>query len=119
MFDFQKLDVYQKAKSFCKQITLELRSKSFDRVTNDQLRRASLIFHIHSFKNFELHNLHFLCFQLSWYNYQGYIYYFQNHDFVSNNFLPGHYVPQTLLPDNTPEKIQISQYHQEEFWVFY
>jgi len=41
MFDFQKLDVYQKAKSFCKQFTIELRSKSFDRVTNDQLRRAS------------------------------------------------------------------------------
>jgi four helix bundle protein len=41
MFDFQKLDVYQKAKSFCKQITIELRTKNFDRVTNDQLRRAS------------------------------------------------------------------------------
>jgi four helix bundle protein len=41
MFDFQKLDVYQKAKAFCKGITKILRNKNFDRVTNDQLRRAS------------------------------------------------------------------------------
>jgi four helix bundle protein len=41
MFDFQKLDVYQKAKSFCKDITRLLMNKDFDRVTNDQLRRAS------------------------------------------------------------------------------
>jgi four helix bundle protein len=36
-------NVYQKAKSFCRQITMGLRSKSFDSVTNDQLRRASFI----------------------------------------------------------------------------
>ncbi|MCJ7449734.1 MAG: four helix bundle protein [Bacteroidales bacterium] len=41
MFDFQKLDVYQKAKTFCKEIAEVLKSKDFDRVTNDQLRRAS------------------------------------------------------------------------------
>ncbi len=41
MFDFQKLDVYQKAKEFNKDITKTLASKAFDRVTNDQLRRAS------------------------------------------------------------------------------
>jgi four helix bundle protein len=41
MFDFQKLEVYQKSKNFCKEITATLSEKSFDRVTNDQLRRAS------------------------------------------------------------------------------
>ena len=41
MFDFQKLEVYQKAKNFCKEISVTLSEKSFDRVTNDQLRRAS------------------------------------------------------------------------------
>ena len=41
MFDFQKLDVYQKAKTFCKEITEVLKDKDFDRITNDQLRRAS------------------------------------------------------------------------------
>jgi four helix bundle protein len=41
MFDFQKLDVYQKAKNFCKEIFSIIDEKSFDRVTNDQLRRAS------------------------------------------------------------------------------
>lgn len=41
MWDFQKLEVYQKAKNFCKEITATLMEKSFDRVTNDQLRRAS------------------------------------------------------------------------------
>jgi four helix bundle protein len=41
MFDFQKLDVYQKSKKFCKEIYSILDEKSFDRVTNDQLRRAS------------------------------------------------------------------------------
>lgn len=41
MFDFQKLDVYQKSKSLCKDISLQIREKNFDRVTNDQLRRAS------------------------------------------------------------------------------
>ncbi|MFC2137723.1 four helix bundle protein [Bacteroidota bacterium] len=41
MFDFQKLQVYQKAKFFNKTITNTIRQKKFDRVTNDQLRRAS------------------------------------------------------------------------------
>jgi four helix bundle protein len=41
MFDFQKLDVYQKAKTFSKEITKLLINGTFDRVTNDQLRRAS------------------------------------------------------------------------------
>ena len=41
MFDFQKLDVYQKAKSFCKDITTTITAQKFDRTTNDQLRRAS------------------------------------------------------------------------------
>jgi len=41
MFDFQKLDVYQKAKDFGKEVTRLLSNKSFDKVTNDQLRRAS------------------------------------------------------------------------------
>jgi four helix bundle protein len=41
MWDFQKLEVYQKSKNFCKEITITLNKKSFDRVTNDQLRRAS------------------------------------------------------------------------------
>ncbi|MHC1707676.1 MAG: four helix bundle protein [Bacteroidales bacterium] len=43
MFDFEKLNVYQKAKKFNKGI-LELVSetKKMDRITQDQLRRASL-----------------------------------------------------------------------------
>jgi len=41
MFDFCKLDVYQKAKSFCILITKAISSGNFDRTTNDQLRRAS------------------------------------------------------------------------------
>ena len=41
MFDFQKLEVYQKAKTFSKDITKLLMSNHYDRVTNDQLRRAS------------------------------------------------------------------------------
>lgn len=41
MWDFQKLEVYQKSKNFCREITATLGEKSFDRVTNDQLRRAS------------------------------------------------------------------------------
>jgi four helix bundle protein len=41
MWDFQKLEVYQKSKNFCKEITATLSEKSFDRVTYDQLRRAS------------------------------------------------------------------------------
>ena len=41
MFDFCKLDVYQKAKSFYILIKKHSFSKKFDRTTNDQLRRAS------------------------------------------------------------------------------
>ena len=41
MFDFQKLEVYQKSKTFCKKITDLIKSSKFDKVTNDQLRRAS------------------------------------------------------------------------------
>lgn len=41
MWDFQKLEVYQKSKNLCKEITSTLKEKSFDRVTSDQLRRAS------------------------------------------------------------------------------
>ena len=41
MFDFQKLDVYQKAKKLCVEITSTQREMKFDKVTNDQLRRAS------------------------------------------------------------------------------
>ena len=41
MFDFQNLDVYQKSKFFCKEMTTLIREQKFDRVTNDQLRRAS------------------------------------------------------------------------------
>jgi four helix bundle protein len=41
MFDFCKLDVYQKAKAFCILITKMISSRKFDRTTNDQLRRAS------------------------------------------------------------------------------
>jgi len=41
MFDFQKLEVYQKSKKLCIEITAILRERSFDKVTNDQLRRAS------------------------------------------------------------------------------
>ncbi len=41
MFDFQKLDVYHKAKFLNKEITNLLHNKNFDRITNDQLRRAS------------------------------------------------------------------------------
>ena len=41
MFDFCKLDVYQKAKAFCISITKAISSGNFDRTTNDQLRRAS------------------------------------------------------------------------------
>lgn len=42
MFDFEKLDVYQKAKEFNK-IThsIILNNKNLDRTTKDQLRRAS------------------------------------------------------------------------------
>ena len=41
MFDFQKLQVYQKAKSYNKLITTFIQKNSFDRITNDQLSRAS------------------------------------------------------------------------------
>ncbi len=43
MFDFEKLDVYQKAKSFNSQIYTYIRSnKNFDPTAKNQLRRASL-----------------------------------------------------------------------------
>ncbi len=41
MFDFQKLEVYQKASDFCVAIKTILKNNPFDRVTHDQLRRAS------------------------------------------------------------------------------
>jgi four helix bundle protein len=41
MFDFQKLEVYSKSKAFCKETSELLGKKEFDKVTNDQLRRAS------------------------------------------------------------------------------
>jgi hypothetical protein len=41
MWDFQKLEVYQKSKNFCKEIAATISVQSFDKVTNDQLRRAS------------------------------------------------------------------------------
>ena len=42
MFDFQKLDVYQKSKGICLEISALIRNSHFDRVTTDQIRRASL-----------------------------------------------------------------------------
>ncbi|MEZ5001171.1 MAG: four helix bundle protein [Bacteroidales bacterium] len=41
MFDFQKLDVYQKAKVFCILMTKTISAQNFDKTINDQLRRAS------------------------------------------------------------------------------
>jgi len=41
MFDFEKLDVYVKVKDYNKSVTTFLLSKKLDRVTNDQLSRAS------------------------------------------------------------------------------
>jgi len=41
MFDFCKLDVYQKAKAFCILMHKLISYGNFDRTTNDQLRRAS------------------------------------------------------------------------------
>jgi four helix bundle protein len=41
MFDFCKLDVYQKAKIFCILMHKLISTGKFDRTTNDQLRRAS------------------------------------------------------------------------------
>jgi four helix bundle protein len=42
MFDFEKLDVYRKAKAFNAQIRLFIKSSKLDPTTKDQLRRASL-----------------------------------------------------------------------------
>lgn len=41
MFDFEKLEVYKKAKQFNKSITQFLSQIKVDKVTHDQLRRAS------------------------------------------------------------------------------
>jgi four helix bundle protein len=41
MFDFCKLDVYQKAKAFCILMHKLIPNRNFDHTTNDQLRRAS------------------------------------------------------------------------------
>jgi four helix bundle protein len=41
MFDFQKLDVFQKAKAFCILMHKLISCGNFDRTTNDQHRRAS------------------------------------------------------------------------------
>jgi four helix bundle protein len=41
MFDFCKLEVYQKAKAFCIMVSKLLASGKFDEPTKDQLRRAS------------------------------------------------------------------------------
>lgn len=41
MFDFCKLDVYQKAKAFCISMNKLIIAKKFDKTTNDQLRHAS------------------------------------------------------------------------------
>jgi four helix bundle protein len=41
MFDFQKLEVYNKSKTFVKETALLQATKNFDRVIQDQLRRAS------------------------------------------------------------------------------
>lgn len=41
MFDFQKLEVYQKAKTYCVLTKKFIAKNNFDRTTNDQLRRAS------------------------------------------------------------------------------
>jgi len=41
MFDFEKLTVYSKAKSFNKKVNDFLNETNLDRTTNDQLRRAS------------------------------------------------------------------------------
>ncbi|MDF3028995.1 MAG: ribosomal protein [Fluviicola sp.] len=43
MFDFEKLDVYQKAKAFNKEVLMLMKNtKPIDIVTKNQLRRASL-----------------------------------------------------------------------------
>ncbi len=41
MFDFEKLDVYQKAKKFNKLVAIFLSSSKVDKTTKDQLRRSS------------------------------------------------------------------------------
>ena len=41
MFDFQKLEVYNRAKAFCLDIGILIAKNKFDYTTNDQLRRAS------------------------------------------------------------------------------
>ena len=41
IFNFEKLNVYQKAKAFNHEISKTLRQKRVDRVTHDQLRRAA------------------------------------------------------------------------------
>jgi four helix bundle protein len=42
LFDFCKLDVYQKAKGFCLMISKTLLCGKYERIVSDQLRRASL-----------------------------------------------------------------------------
>jgi four helix bundle protein len=42
MFDFKKLIVYQKAKAFANDTADLIAINSFDRITNDQFKRASL-----------------------------------------------------------------------------
>jgi four helix bundle protein len=41
MFDFEKLQVYVKAKEFNRKVNTSLKEHGFDRTTSDQLRRAS------------------------------------------------------------------------------
>ncbi len=41
MFDFEKLEVYNKSKKFNKSVNLFLKSAVLDKTTKDQLRRAS------------------------------------------------------------------------------
>ena len=41
MFDFEKLEVYKKAKVFNQSVAAFLKQSNTDRVTHDQLRRAS------------------------------------------------------------------------------
>ena len=41
MFDFQKLEVYQKAKDYNRKVFVLLKEGSFDRIIHDQLKRAS------------------------------------------------------------------------------
>jgi four helix bundle protein len=41
MFDFEKLNVYNKAKAYNKKVSDFIRNSDIDKTTNDQLRRAS------------------------------------------------------------------------------